>query len=90
MLHRAELHQDATRGDLMSVSTCIKCSGHGFEVVLFTPIGDARKLSIVQCSSCGTPIGIMDPATGLQLEALKNQVAAIDERLSRIVQALQD
>ena len=74
----------------MSVSTCIKCSAHSFEIVLFTPIGDSRKLSIVQCSSCGTPIGIMDLASGLQIEALKKQVAAIDERLTRIAQALQD
>src|SRR5438477_13085597 len=37
----------------MAVSTCIKCSGHSFEVVLFTPIGGSRKLSIMQCSSCG-------------------------------------
>jgi len=74
----------------MSVSTCIKCSGHSFEVVLFTPIGGSRKFSIVQCSSCGTPIGVMDPANDLQLEALKNQVAAIDDRLSRIANALQD
>ncbi len=74
----------------MAVSTCIKCSGHSFEVVLFTPIGDSRKLSIMQCSSCGTPIGVMDPATGLEIEALKAQVAAIDDRLSWIAKALQD
>ena len=74
----------------MAISSCIKCAGHSFEVVLFTPIGENRKLSIVQCSSCGTPIGIMDPATGPQIEALRAQVAAIDVRLSRIAQALQD
>jgi hypothetical protein len=33
---------------------------------------------------------MMDPATGLQIEALKAQVAAIDDRLSRIAKALQD
>jgi hypothetical protein len=33
---------------------------------------------------------MMNPATGLQIEALKSQVAAIDQRLSRIAQALQD
>lgn len=74
----------------MAVSTCVNCNGHSFEVVLFTPIGDSRKLSMVQCSNCGTPIGMMDPATGPQIEALKAQVAAIDERLSRIARALQD
>jgi hypothetical protein len=74
----------------MSVSTCIKCNGHSFEIVLFTPVGDNRRLSMVQCSGCGTPIGVMDPATGLQIEALKSQIGAIDERLNRIARALQE
>jgi len=64
----------------MAVSTCIKCSGHSFELALFTPLGDSRKLTIVQCSMCGTPVGVMDPAIGPQIEALKSQIAAIDER----------
>jgi hypothetical protein len=74
----------------MAISTCIKCGGHSFELALFTPIAESKKLTMVQCSSCGTPIGVMDPAIGLQVEALKNQVAAIDERLNRIAKALQD
>lgn len=36
------------------------------------------------------PIGTMDPEMGPQIEALKAQVAAIDEMLSRIALALQD
>jgi hypothetical protein len=74
----------------MAVSTCIKFSGHSFELALSTPLGDSRKLTIVQCSMCGTPAGVMDPAIGAQIEALKNQIAAIDERLNRIAKALQD
>jgi hypothetical protein len=74
----------------MAVSTCAKCGGHGFEFALFTPIGESKKLTMVQCSACGTPVGVMDPATGLQIEALKNEVAAIDERLNRIAKALQE
>jgi hypothetical protein len=73
----------------MAVSTCIKCGAHGFELALFTPLGQDRKLTMVQCSACGTPAGVIDPAAGSQLEALKNQVAAIDERLNRIARALQ-
>lgn len=74
----------------MAVSTCIKCGGHGFELALFTPIGESHKLTIVQCSSCGTPIGVMDPASGPLIEALKNQIEAIDDRLTRIAKALMD
>ncbi len=74
----------------MAVSTCIKCSGHSFELALFTPIGDSRKLTLVQCANCGTPVGALDPASGAQIEALKQQVAAIDERLNRIAIALQE
>jgi hypothetical protein len=74
----------------MAVSTCVKCAGHSFELALFTPIGESKKLTIVQCSACGTPIGVIDPAVGPQIEALKNQVAAVDDRLNRIAKALTD
>jgi transcription elongation factor Elf1 len=74
----------------MAVSTCLKCAGHSFELVPFTPLGTSNKLTMVQCSSCGTPIGVLDPATAPQIDVLKNHVAAIDERLSRIAKALQD
>ncbi|MGB9113679.1 hypothetical protein [Bradyrhizobium sp.] len=73
----------------MAVSTCIKCSSHSFELALLRPIGESRKLTLVQCSQYGTPVGVLDPATGPHIEALKNQVAAIDERLNRIAKALQ-
>jgi hypothetical protein len=74
----------------MAVSTCIKCGGHGFELARFAPVGESHKLTIVQCAGCGTPIGVLDPAIGLQIEALKGQVAAIDVRLTRIAKALTD
>jgi hypothetical protein len=35
-------------------------------------------------------VGVMDPALRPQIEALEHQVAAIDERLSRIAKALQE
>lgn len=74
----------------MAISTCVKCDGHSFELALFTPIGEGRKLTLVQCAQYGGPVGALDPATGSQIEALKNQVAAIDERLNRIAMALQE
>lgn len=74
----------------MTVSTCIKCAGHSFELALFTPIGTSKKLSLVQCAQCGTPVGVLDPATGAQCETLQRHVAAIDEKLNRIAIALQE
>jgi hypothetical protein len=74
----------------MAVPTCIKCNGHSFELALFTPLGESRKLTIVQCAQCGAPAGIMDPSIGTQIDALKKEVAGIDERLNRIAKALQD
>lgn len=72
----------------MAVSTCLKCAGHSFELALFTPMGESHKLTIVQCSGCGTPIGVLDPASGPLLDALKNQIVAIDNRLPQIAKAL--
>jgi hypothetical protein len=74
----------------MAVSTCVKCAGHSFELAMFTPMGESHKLTVVQCSGCGTPIGVLDPASGPLLEALKSQIAAIDDRLTRIAKALTD
>jgi uncharacterized protein (UPF0210 family) len=73
----------------MAISTCGKCGGHSFELALFTPIGESRKLTLVQCSGCGVAIGTLDPSSGYQIDALKNQVTAIDQRLTRIAEALQ-
>jgi hypothetical protein len=74
----------------MAISTCNKCSGHSFELALFTPIGESRRLTLVQCAACGAAVGALDPSTGPQIEALKGQVAAIDQRLARIAEALQE
>jgi hypothetical protein len=74
----------------MTISTCSKCGGHSFELALFTPIGESRKLTLVQCSACGTAVGALDPSTASQLSALKEHVAAIDQKLARIAEALQE
>ncbi len=47
----------------MAVSTCLKCDGHSFELAMFTPMGESHKLTIVQCSGCGTPIAVLDRAS---------------------------
>jgi len=77
-------------GAKVAVSTCIKCGGHGFELSLFTPISESRKLTFVQRANCGMPVGALDPGNGPQIEALRREVAAIDEKLNRIARAPQE
>jgi hypothetical protein len=72
----------------MVVSTCVKCDGHSFEPALFTPLGESHKLTMIQCATCGTPIGVIDAASRAAIEALQGKVAAIDDGLTRIAKAL--
>jgi hypothetical protein len=87
---RAMICFEKSRRRGMAVSTCIKCGGHSFEIALATPIGESRKLSIVQCAGCGTPVGVLDPVSGPLIEALSSRIAAIDEKLTRIAKAITD
>ena len=50
-------------------------------------MGESHKLTIVQCTGCGTPIGVMDPASGPLLDLLRNQIMAIDDRLTQNFQS---
>jgi hypothetical protein len=72
----------------MAASTCVKCGSHSFEAASIAPLGQGYKLTLVQCSNCGVPIGVLDPGTGPAIESLKAQLAAIDQRLVRIARAL--
>jgi hypothetical protein len=74
----------------MAVSTCIKCDGHSFELALLTPLGESNKLTMVQCATCGTPVGVLDAASRAAIDALQDKVAAIDDGLTRIAKALND
>jgi hypothetical protein len=74
----------------MAVSTCIKCDGHSFELALVTPLGESHKLTMVQCASCGTPVGVLDPTLRPLIEDLKVRIAAIDQGLTRIANTLND
>jgi len=72
----------------MAASTCAKCGDHSFERARLTPIGEDRKLTVVQCANCGTVIGALDPASSTLIEGLQKQIAAIDAGLVRIAKAL--
>jgi hypothetical protein len=57
---------------------------------MLTPVGESQKFTLVQCSGCGAPVGVLDPATRPMVSALKDQIAAIDARLTLIAKALTD
>jgi hypothetical protein len=72
----------------MPASTCATCGSHSFEVVSFVPLRQTYKLSLVQCSSCGTPVGALDQGTKHLVEDLRKRIASIDDRLALIARAL--
>jgi len=69
----------------MAIPTCPKCGGQTFELALFIPIGASQKFECIQCSACGVPVPVV--ATR-EIEALRAQIASIDDRLTRIAKAL--
>jgi len=71
----------------MAITTCIKCGRHAF-VLASLPFGESRKLTMIQCSGCRTPVGTLDPTFGSQIARLRHEVAAIDDKLSWIARAL--
>jgi hypothetical protein len=55
---------------------------------LLTPIGGSKKLTLVQCSACGTLVGILNPATGPQIEALTDCLSFRNDELNLAMLAL--
>jgi len=71
----------------MAITACPKCGLHAFERGFITPLREQRAVSVLQCASCGTAIGILETAAS---DDLQKQVAAIDAGLVRIVKAMQE
>ncbi len=70
---------------MFGVSTCAKCNGNLFQVVEQEPAGSNFKLMFVQCSACGTPVGVLDYFNiGSLLDDQKKQLKALDSRVSNI------
>jgi hypothetical protein len=67
----------------MAISTCIKCGGQKFEIVLTQQTSSASRLSLVQCASCGTPTEVIDPDLPGRFNWLERLIMSIDKRLKR-------
>ena len=74
----------ATHGNYNMHEMC----GHSFELSSFAPIGESHKVTILQCSTCGTPVGLLDGVSRLQMKVLQDQITSIDNKLTLIAKAL--
>ena len=74
----------------MATSTCVKCGGHRLELANPELLGEAAKYRLVQCASCGVPVGVIDPGIEGRIEGLRRQIASIDSRLMEIAKTLAD
>lgn len=44
----------------MAKSRCPKCEASKFEIIENVPTGSAYKFMFIQCSSCGTVVGVTE------------------------------
>jgi hypothetical protein len=44
----------------MAISNCVKCGNHFFEMKEAEPATSNFKVQLIQCSSCGGVVGVMD------------------------------
>lgn len=78
------------------ISTCAKCGNNTFKMVLQEPTGSKFKLNFIQCSSCNTPVGVIDidnianqlQEQRLQLHNLNTNLAKIKSALEQMTHAL--
>lgn len=71
----------------MGRSCCIKCGGTQFEVVEANNLtGSTRALLFVQCSDCGSVVGVLDVLNvSVQAERIKKDLRTLAEKaLDRI------
>jgi transcription elongation factor Elf1 len=73
-----------------SISTCIKCGGHKFEIALTQQTGSASRLSLVQCASCGTPTEVIDPDLPIRANWFERLIISIDNRLTALAKTMKD
>ena len=67
----------------MAMSTCPKCGGHMWEIKQVEPARSRFKLYFVQCSMCGTPVGVHEydnvgAMLGRQNDAIKKIAEAVN------------
>lgn len=70
---------------MFGTTKCGKCEGASFRVQEISPTGAQFKLFTVQCSSCQTPIGVMDFYNiGQLLKDQEKVIADLGKKLANI------
>lgn len=75
----------------MAQSTCIKCGWHNFELMEQSFVGAKYKMFLVQCASCGTPVGVVpfyDP--GVTANIVSDKVDKLEREIQDIQYTLND
>lgn len=70
----------------MARSKCGSCGSSSFELVDQDRIKNSNfKLTFVQCSSCGVPVGVMDCYNiGNKLEGLEKRIKNIESTIGNV------
>ncbi len=69
----------------MATSACPKCGGTFFEVKLNSPRDSNYQLLFVQCSSCGSVVGVMDAYNiGAQTDMIKERLDDLERQIRQI------
>lgn len=67
------------------ITTCIKCKGTFFELKTIEPNGSNFKVNVVQCSACGSPIGLVDYYdTHSSIELTNSKIKNLHDEVSQI------
>lgn len=67
------------------MTCCPKCENQSFEMVEAEPKNWRFKVMFVQCSSCGTVVGVMDFFNlSTLIHELKDKTETIDDKLEEI------
>jgi hypothetical protein len=80
----------------MDDKTCEKCGGKTFRLREHAPAESVHKVTMVLCTSCGSPVGVLASydAEGVLLKQqrsiaeLDRKVSSIDDGISKIADAL--
>lgn len=75
----------------MAITSCPKCNNHSFEIVEVPVAHSVYKLNAVQCSVCGTPIGIQEYFnSGAKILEQTGIISGLSTKISNLEQILLD